>query len=46
MAMREQGQEDGSQKLKRSRGGGATVKWKQSCRGSKGLERGEEMNED
>ena len=46
LAMREPGQEDGSQKLKRSRGGDATVKWKQSCRRSKGLERGDEMNED
>ena len=46
LAMREPGQEDGSQKLKRSRGGDATVKWKQSCRRSKGLERGDEMSED
>ena len=36
------GQEDGSQKLKRSRGGGATGKWKQSCWRSKGFERGDE----
>ena len=46
LAMREPGQEDGSQKLKRSRGGGATVEWKQSCRRSKGLERGYETSED
>ena len=43
--MREPGQEDGSQKLKRSRGGDATVTWKQSCRRSKGLEIGDEMSE-
>ena len=46
LAMREPGQEDGSQKSKRNRGGGATVKWKQSCRRSKDLERGYETSED
>ena len=33
-------------KSKRNRGGGATVKWKQSCRRSKDLERGYETSED
>ena len=33
-------------KSKRNRGGGATVKWKQSCRRSEDLERGYETSEE
>ena len=46
LAMQESGQEDGSQSLKRSRGGGATVEWRQSCRRNEGSKRRQGMSGD